>query len=409
MRRAAARLLAKAPDPALEGDLRLALVREKDPGVVEPLVAALARLPVCVNALRPAIEESRDARLAAAFARLMRAVAIDAIAAKMRDGSVPGFYDGQFADLWPLTPDLPEELLRVAYDDAHHLVVRVLAVMALAETKRPTLERDFAGLLKPESDERERMDWRFRVRGQNVIDVLLDREFALSKYVRFALAKAGQTAAIRRMIRELDDYLADPHQRRDIALRGDDDRGAAYWRAEFLRELAFDVGYYYQQFDDYASAERRYRDLLVRFPESRVCENCHYNLACICSIQGRRREALDHLRDAIRCGFTNDAWLLEDGDLAPLRDDPEFRSLVELARTGSVDDTGRDWIRRLQHFLPAGTRSLFELPPDLQREVLARAASDLSEAQRRRVIQDAPVEQRPRLERVLREATGGAH
>jgi hypothetical protein len=400
VRRAAARLLAAHPeavDAAAAVSLRAAFLREKDPAVAEALVAALVASPKCVAPLAAAVEAAHDPRLAAAYARVARAVACDAIAAKARDGGVPGFYDGQFRDLWELLPSMPEELLAIAHDDSLHLVMRTLAVMALHETRRPTLERDLADLIKPEQEELRMTEILFFDRHRSALEILQDREFFLSKYARFSLAKAGQTDKLRALIHEIDSYLAIPRNRQDIAFRGDREEGPGYWRAEFLRDLAFDVGYYFQQFDDYASAEQRYRDLLQRFPESRFCENAHYNLACICAIQGRKREALDHLREAIRCGFGNAAWLLEDGDLTSLRDDAEFQSLVLQARSGQVDDAGRDWIRKLQRFLPAGTKSFFDLSPDRQREVIQRAGADLSPAQWRRLLEDAPPDQREAL------------
>jgi tetratricopeptide (TPR) repeat protein len=199
------------------------------------------------------------------------------------------------------------------------------------------------------------------------------------------------------MITELENHLAQERQRRDIEYRGgsDDDEGASrHWRAEFLRIMLFEIGYYFQQFDDYAHAEAKYREVLARFPESRACENAHYNLACICAIQGRRREALDELREAVRCGFTNADWLLEDGDLASLRGDSEFAAIVEEARTGTIDESGRDWVARLQPFLPAGTRSFFDLGRAAQAEVLAQAFEVLSASERRRLVEDAPADQR---------------
>ena len=47
----------------------------------------------------------------------------------MRDGGVPGFYDGQFAS----TADRFDELVRLAQDGAVHHTLRIMAVMALQE------------------------------------------------------------------------------------------------------------------------------------------------------------------------------------------------------------------------------------------------------------------------------------
>ena len=54
----------------------------------------------------------------------------------------------------------------------------------------------------------------------------------------------------------------------------------------------------------------------------------HFELACLRALQGRREDALDHLRPAIagepRCA----KWAREDSDFDGLREDPDFVKLV---------------------------------------------------------------------------------
>ncbi len=54
----------------------------------------------------------------------------------------------------------------------------------------------------------------------------------------------------------------------------------------------------------------------------------HFELACLRALQGRREDALEHLRPAIdgepRCA----KWAREDSDFDGLRDDPDFVKLV---------------------------------------------------------------------------------
>ena len=54
-----------------------------------------------------------------------------------------------------------------------------------------------------------------------------------------------------------------------------------------------------------------------------------YNLACLEAVEGRRDGALAALAEAIRIRPEVAAWAREDDDLASLRDDPEFRALVD--------------------------------------------------------------------------------
>jgi quercetin dioxygenase-like cupin family protein len=62
------------------------------------------------------------------------------------------------------------------------------------------------------------------------------------------------------------------------------------------------------------------------YPES---ASLQYGLACLEAVQGRRDEALDGLRRAIKLRSDAAVWAREDEDFSSLRDDPEFRSLVD--------------------------------------------------------------------------------
>lgn len=54
-----------------------------------------------------------------------------------------------------------------------------------------------------------------------------------------------------------------------------------------------------------------------------------YNGACLYSQLGEIRRAVTTLRQAIAGGTANFGWMRNDPDLAPLRDDPEFKALTE--------------------------------------------------------------------------------
>lgn len=53
-----------------------------------------------------------------------------------------------------------------------------------------------------------------------------------------------------------------------------------------------------------------------------------YNLACSLALTGRRDEALDCLELAVQLGYDEPAHLLQDEDLASLRGEPRFQTLV---------------------------------------------------------------------------------
>ena len=54
-----------------------------------------------------------------------------------------------------------------------------------------------------------------------------------------------------------------------------------------------------------------------------------YNVACTYSEAGRVEEAIDYLEKAVAGGFNQKEWIVNDGDLAPLRDHPRFKALID--------------------------------------------------------------------------------
>jgi len=53
-----------------------------------------------------------------------------------------------------------------------------------------------------------------------------------------------------------------------------------------------------------------------------------YNLACSLALNGKPDEAVSALRRALECGYTDFDHLESDGDLAALRDHPEYLELL---------------------------------------------------------------------------------
>jgi hypothetical protein len=62
-----------------------------------------------------------------------------------------------------------------------------------------------------------------------------------------------------------------------------------------------------------------------------------YNLACAHARLGHVDEALASLSDSIDRGFAAPGGLLNDPDLAPLRSDPRFSTLLERTQTSNVE------------------------------------------------------------------------
>jgi hypothetical protein len=244
------------------------------------------------------------------------------LAALLRDGGVPGFYDGQFAS----TRDRFDELAAIASDlDMDH-VLRVMAVMALQEAGSG---EDVARVLEPLVIS---PDIEFNIEHNAFNNMLMvdddetirsELRAALSQHARFALAKDGQPAKVLEKIERMEQHIV-----RSMPKLLDPSFDSFSVTVSFGRQVIFDIAYHYQQFDDYAHAEEwfhRLTDNLVGLRETRWA---HYNLACIAALTGRSEEAVEELRKAHAVGFTDVAWMEEDGDLASIRDLPAYKALV---------------------------------------------------------------------------------
>ena len=150
----------------------------------------------------------------------------------------------------------------------------------------------------------------------------------ISEHARFALAKDGEPERVLEKIRELERNVT--RQMPDILdPTVDSDRDFVLaWK----RQVVFDIGYHYQQFDDFEHASEWFRKLTDALPGHRETRWAHYNLACIAALQGRPDEAMDHLKAAWAVGFADVSWMQEDGDLKSLRERPDFQALVQTMR-----------------------------------------------------------------------------
>jgi tetratricopeptide (TPR) repeat protein len=61
-------------------------------------------------------------------------------------------------------------------------------------------------------------------------------------------------------------------------------------------------------------------------------DTAHYNLACSLALCKRPAEALRSLAQAVALGYDDAGWMETDPDLEPLRDRPEFATLLAAVR-----------------------------------------------------------------------------
>jgi tetratricopeptide (TPR) repeat protein len=125
-------------------------------------------------------------------------------------------------------------------------------------------------------------------------------------------------------------FLDDPKERRGaravedgttvVAIGGT--RGEAFrispWEFTFAGTPAWKAG-------RYEEAEALLQEGLERYPGN---PSLLYDLACLEALQGRREEAFDHLRIALKVQPKFKEYAMTDTDLDSLRDDPRFSEVV---------------------------------------------------------------------------------
>ena len=77
---------------------------------------------------------------------------------------------------------------------------------------------------------------------------------------------------------------------------------------------------------EYAEAADRGRELIEAHPEY---AGLFYNVACCESLAGRTADAIEHLRGAIERSERFRSYTAGDSDFDPIRDEPEFKKLVD--------------------------------------------------------------------------------
>ncbi len=59
----------------------------------------------------------------------------------------------------------------------------------------------------------------------------------------------------------------------------------------------------------------------------------HYNLACSLALKGQIAQSIASLEDAIKLGYNDLEWLLQDDDIVSLHSDPKFKKLINKLKT----------------------------------------------------------------------------
>lgn len=158
---------------------------------------------------------------------------------------------------------------------------------------------------------------------------------AANFYLGFSYFSAGEMERARRFYREVNDINPSLPQV-NFAL------GSVMVRLErwdeaidyFQKTLALDGGYFqahvslggaYSRKGMYGEAEEILLQAINLEPEYGPA---YYNLACVQASRGRPQAAITNLRKAVEKGFADRAYILNDPDLAAVRDQPAFRDLL---------------------------------------------------------------------------------
>ncbi|MFN2385241.1 MAG: M56 family metallopeptidase [Thermoanaerobaculia bacterium] len=160
------------------------------------------------------------------------------------------------------------------------------------------------------------------------LDRAMDSGFDISEYIgqdddleslesdpRFAKYKEKAREARRGLKRkQIEKKLA----RYEQLTRNDPKNGAVWYK----------LGYELYQLGEHDRAAKAFQQAAALQHEEAASL---YNAACMLSLKGDRRSALDHLERAILAGFGSADKLREDDDLDNIRSEPRYRDLLRLA------------------------------------------------------------------------------
>ncbi len=97
-------------------------------------------------------------------------------------------------------------------------------------------------------------------------------------------------------------------------------------------DVLFTLGRIYVAGKQYDEAEKTFNHICEVVPNA---ASCPYGVALVAAQRGEQDKALAKLREAVERKLPNPDKLAEDPMLAPLRDNPEFKKVVDSAASGS--------------------------------------------------------------------------
>jgi HEAT repeat protein len=134
----------------------------------------------------------------------------------------------------------------------------------------------------------------------------------VSEAAAVAMYKLGDTSAIDGQKRELEDAI--------VAAAKDNPQEAA--------QLKITLANLYVRLRQDEKAEPLFVQAVETLGDS-VGEISVYNLACVYATMGKKDESIRYLRKAVKLGYRDVSWMEMDGDLAPVREMPEYKQIIK--------------------------------------------------------------------------------
>ncbi|MEQ8765691.1 MAG: hypothetical protein RL885_17335, partial [Planctomycetota bacterium] len=284
------------------------LSREREGRVQERLVWALARLGDVAAEMAARFESG--ALSAELFELYQRERLLQLLQRTLRDGTIPGFYDGQFDALSPLQPGLVDQLLFIGAHPSLNASLRGMAVAAIGS--------------HGDREDVSRLQEVFMVDPRTEIEHLVESTEETEERARAQLSQYARWSAWR-----LGDKVLPLEPINELQRRHDQIQSKYHPRAP---EYLFQIGYGYLRLRLLDKAEQSFSRFVDEYEGTtiqRFLSSVHYNLACIHALRSEVGPAIQELRLARENGFTDIGWLLEDRDLEKIRDDPRFRAFLE--------------------------------------------------------------------------------
>ncbi len=276
-------------------------------------------------------------------------------------GGVKGFFADPVRDLAPLYGDAVDVLVSVVENPNYSLLMRSLAVRAVAEIgewgaaprllpvysevhaycqERGYRDRPWSIPVRPDPEKGEILDFR-RYVSQALSRLGEPRPF-VARLSPLLLHEKDLSARAQAAELDLADFMSrkrlrySPQDQESLKKQIEDFSDQLRWSLIQLVRLRWFIAYDYQQVREDEEALHFYRRAIeAGLKEQKLEERsvgevylAYYNMACIEARRGRAKAGLMYLDRAFASGFDDVEWARKDRDLELIRHEPEFERIL---------------------------------------------------------------------------------